>query len=155
VKLLPNSYRQAAVVLLLSATGVASLAWWVIADETPTVLPPNTDTTWQLPTAPKPQDMSALVQKLRARPLWGRELTEAEKKTASAKQTWRLVGIVNEGSKKVALIADSEGKVKRYAPAANLPDDSILNSIASDSIKVQREEKDLETVYLYPRVAAP
>ena len=155
MKLLPHNYRQAAMILLFSALGVASLAWWVIADETPSVLPPNNDATWQLPAPPKPQEMSALVQKLRARPLWGKELTEAEKKTATAKQTWRLVGIVNEGGKKVALIADSEGKVKRYAPAVSLPDDSILNSIASDAIKVQREEKDLETVYLYPRVATP
>lgn len=154
MKLLPSNYRQAAFMLTATIFGVASLAWWVIADDMPSQIMPNNDPAWQLPNVAKTQDLSALYQKLRAQPLWGKEISEAENKALAVKQTWRLVGIVDEAGKKVALIADSDGKVKRYAPAVSLPDDSILNSIASDSIKVQREEKDLETVYLYPRVAA-
>jgi hypothetical protein len=124
----------------------------VVEDE-PTILSAMTDaeTEWKLPVVSKPQDMSALSQKLRSKPLWGKDETPEVDKKTEAKKTWRLVGIIEEPAAKFALIAHNDGKVQRYAPAATLPDTSVLRIIAHDLIKIQREET-LETVYLYPRV---
>lgn len=125
--------------------------WLAVSPESGEVLTPIREDRWGLPEPLKPLDLNALYARLHQSKPWG----EAEKPPSSEnpgqeataqaenkKNTpdWRFSGIVSSGGQRYMLLLNPEDqKAQRFAPPEVLPDQSVLRSVAQDSVEIERD----------------
>lgn len=116
---------------------------------------------WHLPTLSNPAHLQKLYFKLgRELKPWKEKKTKQKKAQAkpkppttatktSKKVEWQLVGIVDEGRQRFALLLNkSTHKVNRYAVGNALPEGRQLLTIRDDFVEISQEGKT-KTVHLY------
>lgn len=119
--------------------------------------------TWQLPTIPAVKNQEMLLTDLRKWQLWGSEIDakaeNKDKKTTEQKAkaddsadkelAKNFVGIIYQGTHSYILLLDNDKKTKPYYLQSQLPNGALLVSIQPDAIKIQKEDGDEKTIYLY------
>lgn len=118
--------------------------------------------TWQLPTIPVAKNQEKLLTDLRKWQLWGSEIdakAENKDKETTTKQkaddnldkelAKNFVGIIYQGRQRYILLLDNDKKVKPYTIQSQLPNGALLVNIQPDAIKIQKEDGDETTIYLY------
>jgi len=149
-----------ALVLLSVLTGL--LAWWQVQLPTTPGSSKNSGDEWKLPTLPEVEKIRASYLKLLTLNPWKANTPPpkpvAEVKTAQTLTTaslspskqaeWQLVGIIQQGQQRFALLLDKATKVTHYSLRSALPNGDILVNIREDSIEVLKQGK-VELVNLY------
>jgi hypothetical protein len=129
------------VVLLCGLTGVAvagaAVLGWRAGEVSQTAVRPETPVVWSLP-SPHADDTDSELATLAARKPWGGSNSFSESETpAPISGAWRLVGIVQRGEQRYALVAIGAGptaKAEYRTLGDTLPDGSKLVQIDVDSV---------------------
>ncbi|HIE02995.1 MAG TPA: hypothetical protein EYP59_22395 [Thiotrichaceae bacterium] len=151
--------------LIISLIGVSALtgglAFWLV--QIPQLEPTSAhaDDPWHLPTLSNSDHLQKIYFKLRGKlKPWKEKKTKSKASpkpkapttpttSTSKKAQWQLVGIVQEGRQRFALLLNkSTNKVNRYAVGSALPEGTQLLTIRDDFVEISQAGKT-KTVHLY------
>lgn len=151
--------------LIISLIGVSALtgglAFWLVQIPQLSPITAHADDPWQLPTLSNPDNLQKIYFKLRSKlKPWKEKKTKSKAPpkpkaattpttSTSKKVEWQLVGIVQEGRQRFALLLNkATNKVNRYAVGNALPEGTQLLTIRDDFVEISQEGKT-KTVHLY------
>ena len=149
------------IISLISVSALTGgLAFWLV--QIPQLKPTtaHADDPWHLPTLSNPDHLQDVYFKLRSKlKPWKEKKTKSKAPpkpkaattptTTSKKAEWQLVGIVQEGRQRFALLLNkATNKVNRYAVGNALPEGTQLLTIRDDFVEISQEGKT-KTVHLY------
>jgi hypothetical protein len=150
--------------IIISVVGVSALtgglAFWLVQVPEVKHTTSQADAPWNLPTLSNPDHLQEVYYKLRRKlNPWKEQKTKSKVKPkvkvstrptkTSKKIQWQLVGIVEEGRQRFALLLNkSTNKINRYLVGSVLPEGKKLVTIRDDFVEISEAGK-IKTMHLY------